>query len=173
MQPKPPQTSAGRPAIPNAPGPAAEAPTAPPRDELDSQLEALSELRQAPTDPRLLNGTGTSDATVAGNGAARGRAAYSVKDYIRAQVERRWNLDMGTLGTRNFVIPIHVVLAPDGTVTEAEIVDQKRYVADAAYRFIAVSARNAILLSSPLALPSDHEGTLELTLDLNPRDTLQ
>ena len=173
LQPKPPQTSAARPPIPNAPGPAAEAPVAPPQpDALDTQLEALSKLRQVPTDPRLLNDSGASD-TIAGNGARGGQAGYSVKDYIRAQVERRWNLDMGTLGERNFTIAIHVVLAADGTVTAAEIVDQKRYVSDATYRFIAVSARNAVLLSSPFALPSDHEGVMEVTLDLNPRDTMR
>ena len=66
-----------------------------------------------------------------------------------------------------------MVLAADGSVTKAEIVDQKRYITDAAYRSIALSARNAVVLSSPLALPSGQNGVMDLTLDLDPRDTLQ
>lgn len=161
-----------RPAIPNPP--AETATSEQPRDELETKLQGLAQLRQPSTDPRLLNGAGASTFTANGTGAAPGPyAAYSVKDYIRAQVERRWNLNTGELGQGNIVIPIHVVLAPDGTVTKAEIVDQKRYGADVAYRSIALSARNAVLLSSPLALPTGHEGDLDMTLDLNPRDTLQ
>ena len=161
-----------RPAIPNPPvqRPAEDQL---PRDELQTQLEGLAQLRAPQTDSRILNGAGAF-AGGEGNGAARGRGAgYSVKDYIRAQVERRWNLDTAELGARNFVIPIHVVLAPDGSVTKADIVDQKRYTADAAYRSIALAARNAVLLSSPFALPSDHSGIMDMTLDLNPRDTLR
>jgi hypothetical protein len=161
-----------RPAIPNPP--AETATPEQPRDELDTKLQGLAQLRQSSTDPRLLNGAGSSTFTANGTGAAPGPyAAYSVKDYIRAQIERRWNLNTGELGKGNFVIPIHVVLAADGTVTKAEIVDQKRYGADVAYRSIALSARNAVLLSSPLALPTGHDGVLDMTLDLNPRDTLQ
>jgi hypothetical protein len=77
------------------------------------------------------------------------------------------------LGTRDFVIPIHVVLAADGSVTKAEIVDQKRFITDAAYHSIALAARNAVILSSPFALPSRQDGIMDMTLDLNPRDTLQ
>jgi hypothetical protein len=168
----PPARAIERPAIPNPPAETA-APEAP-RDELETKLHGLAQLRQPSTDPRLLNGAGSGTFTANGAGAAAGPyAAYSVKDYVRAQVERRWNLNMGELGTRNFTIPIHVVLAADGTVTKAEIVDQKRYITDAGYRSIALSARNAVLLSSPFALPSGHEGTMDVTLELNPRDTLQ
>jgi hypothetical protein len=172
--PRAPQAPAiARPAIPNTPA-QTPAPDQLARDELETKLQGLAQLRQPQTDPRLLNGAGVSADIVEGNGTARGRGAgYSVKDYIRAQVERRWNLNTAELGARNFVIPIHVVLAADGSVTKAEIVDQKRYITDAAYRSIALSARNAVVLSSPLALPSGQNGVMDLTLDLDPRDTLQ
>jgi hypothetical protein len=89
-------------------------------------------------------------------------------------VERRWNLALEELGDRNFVIAIHVVLSRDGTVTKAEIVDNARYRSDATYRSIALSARNAVLLSSPLALPSgQHDETMDMTLNLNPRNSLR
>jgi hypothetical protein len=141
-----------------------------PRDELQLRLEALAKLRQPDTSGR----SGTSDRS-ASNGAAQGpRAAYSVKDLIRAQVERRWSLDLEGLGARNFVVPIHVVLTHDGIVTKAEIVDQQRFNSDATYRAIALSARNAVLLSSPIALPNGaYDDVIDMVLNLSPRDTLR
>ena len=54
------------------------------------------------------------------------------------------------------------------------IVDTQRMKTDATYRWIAISAKNAIILSSPLTLPPDFDrNNLELTLKLNPRDTMQ
>jgi len=45
-----------------------------------------------------------SDRSASSNGAALGpRAAYSVKDLVRAQVERRWNLDLEGLGRAEFL----------------------------------------------------------------------
>ena len=65
------------------------------------------------------------------------------------------------MGGRKFVILLHVVLKRDGTVTEAEIVDRQRYTGDATFRDIALSARNAVLLSSPLTLPAGRYGAIE------------
>ncbi|HMI96546.1 MAG TPA: hypothetical protein VK479_08560 [Micropepsaceae bacterium] len=141
-----------------------------PRDELQIRLEALAKLRQPESGAR----SGVSDRS-ASNGAALGpRAAYSVKDLVRAQVERRWSLDLEGLGARNFVVAIHVVLTRDGTVTKAEIVDQERFLSDATYHSIALSARNAVLLSSPIALPKGaYDDLIDMILNLNPRDALR
>ena len=46
-----------------------------------------------------------------------------MRDFVRAQAERRWNLDFTKLGKRRFVIPIHIVMGQDGTILTAEIVD--------------------------------------------------
>ena len=98
----------------------------------------------------------TNDDIVSGR-----KGPFSVKDYIRAQVERRWNLDLATLGDSDFSVPIHVEMTSAGVVLKAEIVDFAR-TTDPAYREVAVSARNAVLLSSPLSLPAGHyQGTLE------------
>ena len=142
-----------------------------PRDELQIRLEALAKLRQPETGAR----SGLSDRSASGNGAALGPgAAYSVKDLVRAQVERRWNLDLEGLGVRNFVVAIHVVLTRDGIVSKAEIVDQLRFNSDATYHSIALSARNAVLLSSPIALPAGaYDDVIDMILNLNPRDALR
>jgi hypothetical protein len=149
--------------------------TTPTPDDLEIQLKALSKLRQPNTDPRLAGDAGTADLPESGNdNISGGEGAYQSNDIIRAQVLRRWNLDMGRLGNRNFTILIHVLLKRDGTVLKADIVDKQRYATDSAFRWIALSARNAILLSSPLTLPSGlGDESLDMTLKLNPRDTLQ
>ena len=51
----------------------------------------------------------------------------------------------------------------------AEIVDNSR-AGDPAYRALAMSARNAVLLSSPLALPPGrYEEVRDVVLDFDPR----
>jgi hypothetical protein len=146
-----------------------------PLDDLQTKLRALARLRQPQSLPQIENDTGISNMTATSDGAASGfEATYSVRDLIRAQVERRWTLDLGKLGTRNFSIPIHIAFKRDGTVLEAEIVDKERSKTDAAYREVAMSARNAVLLSSPLTLPDGrYSEVMNMTLDLNPRDTLR
>jgi hypothetical protein len=59
-------------------------------------------------------------------------------------------------------------------VTKAEIVESARAAKDKIYRDVAISARNAVLLSSPIELPAGrYESVMELTLLLNPKDTLR
>jgi len=158
-----------------APTATAPAKTTPPVDELEMQLKELSKLRQPNTDTRLLGDAGTTELAESGNDeTSGGQGPYHSRDIIRAQILRRWSLDMTRLGNRNFTILIHVLLKRDGTVLAADIVDKQRYANDSAFRWIALSAKNAVILSSPLALPAGLDGqTLDLTLKLNPRDALQ
>ncbi|HWA30548.1 MAG TPA: hypothetical protein VG867_05600, partial [Rhizomicrobium sp.] len=158
-----------------APKPQAYAPnrTKAPTDELEVQLKNLSKLRQPDSDLKIENGASDDMATT--NGAAPGAiSAYSVRDYIRAQILRRWVFDFSTLGTRNISIPLHVSLTGRGAVIDVEVLDHQRFIKDKAYREVALSARNAVLLSAPFKLPdgAPKEG-IDFTLDLNPRDTLR
>lgn len=157
--------------------PSAVAPqrTTEPIDELEEKLEALSKLRQPNTDPRLLGNAGTSPLAESGNDdSAGGQGNYNTRDIIRAQILRRWSLDRERLGNRDFDILIRVLIKHDGTVLEADIVDTQRAKTDSVFRWIAQSARNAVILSSPLTLPPGLErGNLQLTVRLNPRDTLE
>ncbi len=142
------------------------------QDPLEIRLKQLAKLRQPDsTVPHLENGA--SDEVATSNDAPTGEmAAYRVRDFLRAQVERRWSLDLKH--ARNAVIRVRVKVARDGTVTEAEIVDRARYANDAAWRAIALSARNAVLLSSPLTFPSGYAaGPIGVTLALDPRDVLR
>ncbi|HEY5347945.1 MAG TPA: hypothetical protein VIJ72_07110 [Rhizomicrobium sp.] len=144
-----------------------------PLDNIDAKLRALAKLRQPQTDPRLLahNGLSNIDAGEAANGTD---ATYSVRDFVRAEIERHWNLDLAQLGNHNFSIPLHIILKRDGTILRAEVVPSPRFRDDKVYRFIAISARNAALLSSPLKLPpGDYEPVMDMVLNFNPREVLR
>lgn len=145
-----------------------------PRDDLQNRLNALAKLRAPETATRTLTGAGESPAPTAGNDAPPGDAAYALRDFIRAQVERRWNLDLDLLGAQKIVVALRVVMKSNGTIALAEIVDKQRYKTDAQFRRIAMSARNAVLLSSPISLPAgNYPAQTELTLHLDPRDALR
>ena len=132
-----------------------------PKDELQSRLESFSKL----TIP------GDSSVSADGSGSAYGPSGYDLKDFIRAQVERKWSLDLDAIEDRKVTVFIHVVLAPDGVIKKAEIVNDRR--TDAAYHSLAISARNAVLLSSPITLPSGTPASaLDVVLNLSPKDTL-
>jgi outer membrane biosynthesis protein TonB len=169
--PKEPQVAA-RPAskLPRQPSPA---------DSLSLRLKQLAQLKQPPApvppNPRQQDGTGASNLTATSANAARARdATYSVKDFIRAQVERRWNPDRKAVKVGNWTVAIHIVLDPDGSVSRAEIVDERRYRTNSAYLDFALSARNAVLLSSPLAVPPGaYDIAKDIVVDFDPRQVLQ
>ena len=128
-----------------------------PTNALSARLEQLSRLQQPapqlPPAPRDQVGSGLSNISVASDGAKPGaEATYRVKDFLRAQVERRWYVELGGLTPDRSKVSIHILLDPDGTVSSAEVVDDASHRNDPAYEAFAASARNAVLLSSPLTL---------------------
>jgi hypothetical protein len=141
-----------------------------PEDAFDAKLHALAQLRQPNAKLQPLENTGTDDETA---GQATGNhASYSLRDFVRAQVLRHWNLDYSVLGDRRFTVPVRVEMTSRGVIASAKIMDQAKYAEDAIYREIALSARNAVLLSSPIPLPpGNYQAVMNFVLDLNPRDT--
>ncbi|HTO41356.1 MAG TPA: hypothetical protein VL026_10295 [Rhizomicrobium sp.] len=142
----------------------------PPSDALDAKLRSLSKARMA-TSPAAstAENTGSSNRGTTGQGGQ-----YALRDYIRAQVERRWSLDIQKPGNLTTVVSIAIEITANGTITKAQIVDPERAAVDKAYRDLAISARNAVLLSSPITLPpGQYKPVMQLTLDLDPRKTLR
>ncbi len=144
----------------------------PTKDDFQNRLNALSKLRAPETSTRALAGPGYADTREnTSNDAPEGDATYSLRDYVRAQVMRRWNLDLDLLGSRRIIVALRVTMKANGAISLAEIVDKQRYATDAIYRQIAMSARNAVILSSPIALPpGSYPAITEMTLSLDPRD---
>jgi outer membrane biosynthesis protein TonB len=141
------------------------------QDPLELRLKQLAKLRQPDsTMPHIENGASDDVATT--SNAPLGEGSYRVTDFLRAQVERRWSLDLRR--GRNTIVMIHIRVAREGSVTEADIVDRARYANDAVWRAIALSARNAVLLSSPLNLPSGYTGgPIDIVLAMNPKDAMR
>jgi hypothetical protein len=147
--------------------------TRPLPDDLETKLNALAHLRQPQSNVKPVETPAAEDAA-ASDAAPGAYAAYAVRDLIRAQVMRKWTFDAVALGRRSFQIALRVVVLRNGRVAKAEILDRERYTNDALYRDIALSARNAVLLSSPLTLPAGAFGDeIDVTLSLNPREALR
>lgn len=155
--------------------PVGDLPSTPrPHDELQNRLNALSRLRAPETDTLALRGAGDARVQTANDAPTGGGSARGLRDYIRAQILRRWNLDLRAPGGRSIEVVLRIVMKANGVIAGAEIVDKRRYATDAAYRQIALSARNAALLSSPIVLPAgNYPAETEMTLRLDPRDALR
>jgi hypothetical protein len=153
----------------NAPSPPQTPPEAAATDALDAKLQALAKLRQ----PEPGDSTGAS-LPATEEGAAFGLDdMYQVRDFIRAQVERRWHLDVATLGSKDVSVPIRVEITSDGRVIKADIVGSANNP-DPVYDEIAVSARNAVLLASPFALPAGHyRDIMDMVISLDAKDALR
>jgi hypothetical protein len=79
-----------------------------------------------------------------------------------------------TLCDSNYSVLIRVEMTSTGAVIKAEIADIARFHSDATYRAIALSARNAVLLSSPFALPGGpYSDRMVFTLSLNTKQALR
>jgi len=144
-----------------------------PVDAIDAKLKALARLKQPDSPLKLAEGQGVSNIDAA-SGAPGDTATYSIRDYVLAQVLRRWTLNLARAHDRLIVVKIAVTMKRDGTIATADIVEQARAKTDAVYRDIALGARNAVLLSSPIALPTgDYPKEMHFTLLLDTRAVLR
>ena len=103
--------------------------------------------------------------------------SMSEKDFIRKQVEDKWQFDIGARDASNLIVRIRFSLNPDGSLrTQPEIVDQARMFMPGqdSYRSAAESARRAVLKAAPFQLPpGDREKwAQEIILNFDPRQML-
>jgi hypothetical protein len=139
-----------------------------PEDELSAHLRALAQLRQPEAD------LPAADNESAGGGNGTGAGAYSLKDFVRAQILRRWWPDLKIPGARDLPVLVRVTLLRSGIIDDVEILDQQRFLNDKPFRNMALSARNAALLASPLDLPPGHyDKVMHITIDLDPKAVLR
>ena len=155
----------------NALSPAA---TQPPPDALEIKLRKLAELRQPLVDQDLSpKGEGLSRVSAMKPDAEPGMNA-TIKDFLRDQIEHHWGLDLAALHGRDISVLIRVSITRAGVVTAAEIVNNRRSGIDPTFDDVALSARNAALLSSPLTLPPGrYPELMNVILSLNTRDALR
>src|SRR4029453_8897398 len=93
---------------------------------------------------------------------------YGLKDFILDQVERHWNLNLANLKDADYSVPARVKITKTGEVLNAELIGDSRS-GDPHYDEVAISARNAVLASSPLALPAgQYDDVIEATPRTSP-----
>jgi len=137
-----------------------------PVDPMTARLQALAQLRGADT--------ALPNADAGGSGAGGGDGNYALKDFIRAQILRRWLPDLSIAGARNLPVVVEVRLLRSGVIDDVRIVDQARFHNDGAFRNMALSARNAALLASPIQLPPGrYDRVTVLNIDLDPKAVLR
>lgn len=145
-----------------------------PVDDLETKLNALAHLKAPESNMKPIDTPSATEAATSRDAAPGAMAAYAVRDLIRAQVLRKWNFSAPSLAGSSFDIALRVTVLKNGRVQNVAILDRERYTRDALYRDIALSARNAVLLASPLTLPPGAiDYSMDVTLTLNPRDTLR
>jgi hypothetical protein len=139
----------------------------PPPDELESRIAALAQLR-AP-DTALPAPDNSASAGIGGGGGG-----YSLADFVRAQILRRWwpQLEGGASG--GMPVAIRLKLTRAGVISDVEIVDQNRFAADKQFRGMALSARNAAMLASPISLPpGKYDAVMNIAITLDPHAVLR
>jgi hypothetical protein len=143
----------------------------PPPDDLEVKLRKLARLREPLVNTHISNkGEGLARVSAMREQAAVG-SHVTIKDFLRAQIERHWTPDLAALHGRNFSVLIRVKLTSTGFVTAAEVLNNPQVGADKPYDEVALSARNAALLSSPFTLPPGHyPQSMDLILTLNTQD---
>jgi hypothetical protein len=170
-----PQEKAGPPSSPAA-KPAAVSPLqkVPPPDDLEIKLRKLAQLRQPILDTHLARtGEGLARKSAMREEAALGAHA-TIEDFLRAQIEHHWTPDLAKLHGKNISVLIRLAINGTGAVTRVEVVNGPAAGIDQAYDEVAVSARNAALLASPLTLPPGHNGkSMDVILNLDTRDALR
>jgi len=145
-----------------------------PVDDLETRLNALAHLKAPESNVKPVDTPSATTPATSSDAAPGTMTAYAVRDLIRAQVLRKWNFNAPSLAGSSFDIALRVTVLKNGTVEKVAILDRERYTKDALYRDIALSARNAVLLASPLTLPPGAiDYSMDVTLTLNPRDTLR
>jgi hypothetical protein len=154
--------------------PSTGSPEAPPSDALASKLEALAKLSEPSRGARTEGDSARAASMLPSSASSPGRTGmYGLKDFILDQVERRWNLNLNDLKGVDYSVPVRVKIARNGEVLKAELVGSA-HSGDPHYDEVALSARNAVLASSPLALPAgQYDDVMDMVLYMNPRDTLR
>jgi len=168
-----PGPSGGSHAVVRAPLPAAPKTTGvrpkavtPPPDEMEARIARMAQLAAPETAlPAPDNG--------AGQGQGSG-GFYALADFVRAQILRRWWPGLDSEAKRGTPVAIRLKLSRAGVISDVEIVDQERYANDKLFRGMAISARNAALLASPIALPPGHyDAVMDIAITLDPKAVLR
>ncbi len=139
---------------------------APPPDALEARIASMANLTSAASTLPAADNDGTSG----GNGTGGG---YALADFVRAQILRRWWPALDSDAARGTPVAIRLKMTRAGVISNIEIVDQDRFNHDKLFHGLALSARNAAILASPIALPpGKYDAVMDIAITLDPRAVL-
>jgi len=100
----------------------------------------------------------------------------SERDFIRAQIEPKWNVDAGAKEAEKLVIRIRIAFNADGTLKGQPQIVNMGDLSTPYARSAAESARRAILIAQPIkfppSMPRERWLNEEIDLIFNPKDML-
>ena len=138
-----------------------------PLDELSAKLRALAQLSAPDTPLSVGGGNGES-------GAGKGNGGYALRDFIRAQILRRWLPALSDAASRGAVVRLRLKVSNTGAISDIVIADQARFKTDQVFHSMAVSARDAAMLASPIQMPpGTWPKVIPLEIDLDPKAVLR
>ena len=100
----------------------------------------------------------------------------SEEDALKAQIFGCWSIPLGLPYNENLLVRIKLLLNPDGTILQSEILDHARMnkPGQGFYKVLAESALRAVKLCQPLRVPtSGYERWKELQLNFDAREMLE
>jgi hypothetical protein len=138
-----------------------------PLDELSAKLRALAQLSTPDTPLAVGGGTGEG-------GGGNGNGAYALRDFIRAQILRRWLPALSDAASRAAVVRLRLKVSDHGAISDIVIADQARFKTDEVFHNMAISARDAAMLASPIQMPPGNwPKAIPLEIDLDPKAALR
>lgn len=112
----------------------------PQEDQMAALLKNLQESKPQPAE-----GTGTEAVDPQAQALPLGeRLTISEMDALALQLRNCWNVLAGARYAENLVVDIKLFMNPDGTLRQANVVDQLRYSTDTIFRAAADSALRAV-----------------------------
>ena len=138
----------------------------PPPDAVEARIAAMANL----TAPASALPAPDNDGTAGGAGTGGG---YALSDFVRAQILRRWWPQLSSDAERGTAVAMQLKMSRSGVITDIRIVDQDRFEHDKLFRSMALSARNAAILASPIPLPpGKYDAVMNISITLDPRAVL-
>ena len=139
----------------------------PPPDLMEARIAALANLSTAASALPAPDNDGTIGG--AGNGGG-----YALADFVRAQILRRWWPDLAPGAARGMPVALQVKMTRAGVISDVRILDLQRFNNDKQFHGMALSARNAAMLASPIALPpGKYDAVMDIAITLDPRAVLR
>ena len=102
--------------------------------------------------------------------------SLSEEDALKAQIFGCWSIPLGLPYNEDLLVRIKLLLNPDGTISQSEIIDHARMnkPGQGFYKVLAESALRAIKLCQPLRVPTTgYERWKELQLNFDAREMLE